>query len=73
MNTNKSFIDLSNQASVLLMNLKEIIIKIQSEKNYLKTQVVKLKVENKQLITSNKNLTNEIYLLKKDLQSKILL
>ena len=64
---------MSNQASVLLMNLKEIIIKIQSEKNYLKTQVVKLKVENKQLITSNKNLTNEIYLLKKDLQSKILL
>ena len=64
---------MSNQASVLLMNLKEIIIKIQSEKNYLKTQVVKLKVENKQLITSNKNLTNEIYLFKKDLQSKIVL
>ena len=64
---------MSNQASVLLMNLKEIIIKIQSEKNYLKTQVVKLKVENKQLITSNKNLTNKIYLFKKDLQSKIVL
>ena len=64
---------MSNQASVLLMNLKEIVYKLQSENNYLKTQVVKLKVENKQLITSNKNLTNEIYLFKKDLQSKIVL
>ena len=64
---------MSNQASVLLMNLKEIVYKLQSENNYLKTQVVKLKVENKQLNTYNKNLTNEIFLSKKDLQSKILL
>ena len=62
---------MSNQASVLLINLKEIIIKLQSEKKNLKTHVVKLKDENKQLITSNKNLTNEIYLLKKNLQSKV--
>ena len=71
MNTNKSFIDLSNQASVLLINLKEIINKLQTEKNDFKTQVVKLKVENKHLIISNKNLTNKFNLLEKELKNKV--
>ena len=71
MNTNISFIDLSNQASVLLINLKEIINKLQSEKNYFKTQVVKLQVEKKQLLISNKNLTNKVNMLEKGLQSKV--
>ena len=64
---------MSNQASVLLINLKEIINKLQSEKNYLKTQVVKLQVEKKQLDISNKNLTNKVNMLEKGLQSKVLL
>ena len=71
MNINNLFIELSNQASVLLINLKEIINKLQSEKSYLKNQVVKLKVEKKQLVISNKNLTNKIDMLEKDLQRKV--
>ena len=64
---------MSNQASVLLINLKEIINKLQSEKNYFKTQVVKLQVEKKQLVISNKNLTNKVNMLEKGLQSKVTL
>ena len=71
MNTNKSFIDLSNQASVLLINLKEIIDKLQSENNYFKTQVVKLKVENKNLIISNKNLTNKVNMLEREFKNEV--
>ena len=73
MNTNNLFIDLSDQASVLLINLKEIINKLQSEKNYFKTQVVKLQVEKKQLVISNKNLINKVNMLEKGLQSKVLM
>ena len=64
---------MSNQASVLLINLKEIICKLQSEKHHFKTQVVKLKVENKHLIISNKNLTNKVNLLEKELKTKVTL
>ena len=71
MNTNNSFIELSNQASVLLINLKEIIDKLQSEKSYFKNQVVKLKNKNKQLVISNKNLTHKVDMLQKHLQRKI--
>ena len=65
------FLDISNQANLLLINLKEIIEKLQSEKNYFKTQVEKLQIEKKQLITSNKNLSNELYCLKEDLKRKV--
>ena len=34
--------DVSNQANILLINLKEVIDKLQSEKFYFKTQVAKL-------------------------------
>ena len=71
MNNNILSVDVSNQASVLLINLKEIINKLQSEKNYFKTQVVKLQVEKKQLLISNKNLTNKVNMLEKGLQSKV--
>ena len=71
MNNNSLFVDVSNQASVLLINLKEIINKLQSEKNYFKTQVVKLKVENKQLTISNKNLTTKVNMLEKLLKNKV--
>ena len=52
-------------------NLKEIIKKLQSEKNYFKTQVEKLKIERKQLIISNKNLSNEVSCLQDDLKRKV--
>ena len=71
MNNNILSVDVSNQASVLLINLKEIINKLQSEKNYFKTQVVKLQVEKKQLVISNKKLTNKVNMLEKGLQSKV--
>ena len=61
---------MSNQANLILMNLKQLIDKLQSEKAYFKTQVEKLKIEKKQLIVSNKNLTNKVNMLEKDLQSK---
>ena len=73
MNNNILSVDVSNQASVLLINLKEIINKLQSEKNYFKTQVVKLQVEKKQLVFLNKNLTNKVNMLEKGLQSKALM
>ena len=71
MNNNIVSVDMFNQASVLLINLKEIINKLQLEKNYFKTQVVKLQVEKKQLLISNKNLTNKVNMLEKGLQSKV--
>ena len=62
---------MSNQTDLLLMNLKSIINKLQSEKAYFKTQVEKLKIEKKQLLTSNKNLTNKVKMLEKDLQRNV--
>ena len=62
---------MSNQANVLLTNLKEIVDKLLSEKAYYKTQVEKLMIEKKQLIVSNKNLTNKVKMFEKDLQKKI--
>ena len=53
------------------MNLKSIVDKLQSEKAYFKTQVEKLKIEKKQLLVSNKNLTNKVNMLEKDLQKKV--
>ena len=65
------FLDVSNQTNLLLNNLKLIVDKIQSEKTNLKNQVEKLKIEKKQLISSNKNLTNKIDKLENDLQRKV--
>ena len=63
--------DVSNHANVLLTNLKEIVDKLLSENAYYKTQVEKLMIEKKQLIVSNKNLTNKVRKFEKDLQKKI--
>ena len=52
-------------------NLKELVDKLLSEKAYYKTQVEKLMIEKKQLIVSNKNLTNKVKMFEKDLQKKI--
>ena len=62
---------MSNQTNLLLNNLKLIVDKIQSEKTHLKNQVEKLIIEKKQLISSNKKLTNKIDMLEKDLQRKV--
>ena len=51
--------------------MKEIIEKLQAEKNYFKTQVEKLQIEKKQLIISNKNLSNEVNCLKENLKRKV--
>ena len=64
---------MSNQTDLLLMNLKSIINKLQSEKAYFKTQVEKLNIEKKQLIISNKNLSNRVNMLEKDLIMKAFL
>ena len=65
------FLDVSNKTNLLLNNLKLIVDKIQSEKTHLKNQVEKLIIEKKQLISSNKKLTNKIDMLEKDLQRKV--
>ena len=62
---------MSNQTNLLLNNLKLIVDKIQSEKTHLKNQVEKLNIEKKQLVISNKNLTNKVDMLEKDIQRKV--
>ena len=58
------FLDVSSLANLLLTNLKEIIEKLQSERNYFKNPAEKLRIEKKQLITSNKHFSNELNCLK---------
>ena len=65
------FLDISNQANLLLVNLKEIIEKLETERNYFKNQVEKLQIEKKQLIISNKNLSNEVNCLRDDFKRKL--
>ena len=65
------FIDnISNQASFLLVNLKEIIDELQAKNISFQNQVKQLTIENKQLIVSNKKLSIEVSCLKKDFKSK---
>ena len=52
--------------------MKEIIQKLQNEKNYFKTQAEKLQIEKDQLAVSNKSLVIEVDSLQKELQRKIL-
>ena len=66
------FLDVSNQTNLLLNNLKLIVDKIQSEKTHLINQVEKLIIEKKQLISSNKNLTNKIDMLEKFTKKSII-
>ena len=62
---------MSIQADILLTSLRSIIDKLQFEKDYFKTQVEKLKIEKNKLVISNKNLTNKITILEKDLQKNV--
>ena len=62
--------DVSNKANLLLVNLKEIIDKLQAKNISFQNQVKKLTVENKQLIFSNNKLFIEVNCLKEVLKSK---
>ena len=62
--------NISNQASFLLVNLKEIIDELQAKNISFQNQVKQLTFENKQLIVSNKKLSIEVNCLKEDLKSK---
>ena len=55
---------------MLLVNLKEIIDKLQAKNTSFQNQVKKLTIENKQLIASNKKLCIELNCLKEGLKSK---
>ena len=65
------FLDLSNQANLLLVNLKEVVDKLQAKNICFKTQVEKLTNENKQLRISNKKLSIELNCVKEDLKTKV--
>ena len=54
---------------MLLVNLKEVIGKLQAERNYFKTQVEKLLIEKKQLIVSKQNLSKKVKFLEKELKT----
>ena len=62
------FLDVLNQANLLLINVKEIIEDLQAKNIQLQNQVKKLTIENKQLIISNQSLTSEVKLLKERLE-----
>ena len=62
--------DVSNQANLLLTNLKEIIDKLQAKNISFQNKVKKLTIENKQLIVSNNKLSIEVNCLKEVLKSK---
>ena len=58
------------KANLLLFNLEEVVVKLQSERNFFKTQVEKLQIENKKLFVSNKNLSVEVKYLREKLKIK---
>ena len=66
---NSTFVtDVSNQANLLLVNLKEVIGKLQAERNYFKTQVEKLLIEKQQLVVLNQNMSKKVKYLKEELK-----
>ena len=67
------FTDVSDQANILLVNLKEVIGKLQAERNYFKTQVEKLQIEKKQILILNQNLSNRLVCAEKELKTTIAL
>ena len=53
------------------MSFKQLVDKLQSEKNYFQTQVEKLKIEKKKLTKLNEVLTNKITMLENGFQRKV--
>ena len=64
------FTGASNQANLLLVNLKEVIDKLQAERNYFKTQAEKLQIEKQQLILSNQKMKTKLNNLEEKLITK---
>ena len=62
------FLDISNQANLLLTNLKVLVDNLQAKTTYFQTQVDKLQIEKKQLIISNKKLSNKLYSFEKEIK-----
>ena len=62
--------DVSNQANLLLTNLKEVIDKLQAKNISVQNQVKLLTIENKQLVVSNNKLSIEVNCLKEVLKPK---
>ena len=58
------FSDVSNQANLLLTNLKVLVDNLQAKTTYFQTLVENLNIEKKQLIISNKNLSKKVNCLK---------
>ena len=54
------FSDVSNQANLLLTNLKVLVDNLQAKTTYFQTLVENLNIEKKQLIVSNKNLSKKV-------------
>ena len=61
--------DVSHQANLLLFNLKEVIGKLQDERNYFKNQVEKLKIEKQQLTISNQKMSKKVKCLEEQLKT----
>ena len=59
---------MSNHAHLHLESLKEIVQKLQNERNYFKSKVELLNVEKKRLNTSNKNLMNKVKCLEERIE-----
>ena len=64
---NFNYTDVSNQANVLLLKLKEVIGNLQAERNDFKNQVEKLKIKKQQLTISNQNLSKKVKCLEEEL------
>ena len=67
---NFNYTDVSNQANVLLLKLKEVIGNLQAERNDFKNQVEKLKIKKQQLTISNQNLSKKVKCLEEELITK---
>ena len=64
---NFNYTDVSNQANVLLLKLKEVIGNLQPKRNDFKNQVEKLKIKKQQLTISNQNLSKKVKCLEEEL------
>ena len=53
------FTDFSSQANLLLINLKEVISKLQDERNYFNNQVEKLQIKKQQLTILNRKMSKK--------------
>ena len=62
-------LDTSTQANLLLTNLKEVIEKLQSEKNFYETKVEFLKIDNKRVYVVNKKLIEKVKCLEDKLET----